>query len=76
MLYAFNPISGDHMTFEGDHVTSGDGHMTCLGVVRQLMVLPHLDHTHSHTLLYVTQDMKVIITSSQLHHHYIIAGIM
>lgn len=52
MLYAFNPITGDH-------VMSGDGHMTCLGKVKQMMMLPHLDHTHSHILLYITQDAKV-----------------
>ena len=59
MLFAFNPITGDHVTLDGDHVTSGDNHMTCLGAVRQLIVLPHLDHTHSHVLLYITKDMKV-----------------
>ena len=59
------------MTLDGDHMTSGGDHMTCLGAVKQMMVLPHLDHTHSHVILYVTKDMKVlniiddiIITSS------------
>jgi hypothetical protein len=59
VLFAFNPINGDHVTLDGDHVTSGDNHMTCLGAVRQFIVLPHLDHTHSHVLLYITKDMKV-----------------
>ena len=33
--------------------------MTCLGAVKQMMMLPHLDHTHSHVLLYMTQDLEV-----------------
>lgn len=30
VLYAFNPITGDHMTLDGDDVISGDNHMTII----------------------------------------------
>ena len=58
-MMPFNPLTGGHVTLDGDHVMSGDGHMICLGPVLQMMVLPQLDHTHSHVLLYLTRDMQV-----------------
>ena len=38
---------------------SGDSQVTCLGEVKQVLLLPHLDHTHSHVLLYMNQDLEV-----------------
>ena len=40
---------------------SGDSQVICLGEVKQVLLLhvPHLDHTHSHVLLYMNRDMEV-----------------